>query len=117
MLVLTAFIYNFLEILGGVDIVPYNGEGGEGIDEASELNCDFSKPCCWSNVNSPTDQLDWGLANSDVDPDKAESLLGTEGPRAPYLITSSQATSSFVYADFFSCMVPCQNGPGTLTFK
>uniref|UniRef100_A0A915I038 MAM domain-containing protein n=1 Tax=Romanomermis culicivorax TaxID=13658 RepID=A0A915I038_ROMCU len=85
---------------------------------ASDLNCDFSRPCCWSNVGPPRDELDWVQATSLPNDQKFQNVFGSvQKPNTPYLISSSDAAASSVYAILNSCILPCQADTGTLSFK
>lgn len=47
------------------------------MSRAQDLNCDFSSSCCWSNIETPRDDLNWLIVTSDVDATRAQNLFQT----------------------------------------
>uniref|UniRef100_A0A0K0EP60 MAM domain-containing protein n=1 Tax=Strongyloides stercoralis TaxID=6248 RepID=A0A0K0EP60_STRER len=91
---------NFYEF----DSSTYNEEGGGPINQGHHLNCDFDQGhCCWANVPSPDDQLDWKVGTGNITTNN-EMLMPMPGA---YLIAHASKTAPSDEGQFASCSIAC----------
>jgi hypothetical protein len=56
----------------------YNAEGGGPVLIGDSLRCNFDdRACCWANVPSPDDELEWQLATGLPDPARFQRNLAS----------------------------------------
>ncbi|KAE9414660.1 hypothetical protein Angca_001912 [Angiostrongylus cantonensis] len=83
----------------------YNAEGGGPVNSGSALTCKFDgRPCCWANVPSPDDQLDWHLATGTPN---ASAFRNIPTPAGSYLLAYARAAAPSDEAQFASCSIGC----------
>jgi hypothetical protein len=112
----------------------FEKEAGGPIDSPDKLTCsmDKSDECCWENVDSPLDQLQWAKATGT--PDKAVfdakfrrpsrlpgecarvGVCRTNGTDGSYLLVLAHTAASDE-AQFSSCAIPCTQSEITVTMK
>ncbi|CEF60224.1 MAM domain and Concanavalin A-like lectin/glucanases superfamily domain-containing protein [Strongyloides ratti] len=91
---------NFYEF----DSSTYNEEGGGPINQGQHLNCDFDQGhCCWANVPSPDDQLDWKVGTGNITTSN-DMLMPMPGA---YLIAHASKTAPSDEGQFASCSIAC----------
>uniref|UniRef100_A0A0K0FHN5 MAM domain-containing protein n=1 Tax=Strongyloides venezuelensis TaxID=75913 RepID=A0A0K0FHN5_STRVS len=101
--------YTNVKTLSGVNLYEfdsstYNEEGGGPINQGRHLTCDFDQGhCCWANVPSPDDQLDWKVGTGNIT--TIDNML-MPMPGA-YLIAHASKTSPSDEAQFASCSISC----------
>ncbi|KJH40864.1 hypothetical protein DICVIV_13175 [Dictyocaulus viviparus] len=83
----------------------YNAEGGGPVNSGTALTCKFDgRPCCWANVPSPDDQLDWHLANGAPN---STIFRNVPAPHGSYLVAYARAAAPSDEAQFASCSIGC----------
>ncbi|CAB3410368.1 unnamed protein product [Caenorhabditis bovis] len=83
----------------------YNAEGGGPVQSGNALTCNFdNRPCCWANVPSPDDQLDWQVANGV--PVQLQNR-GVPTPDGTYLVAYAKTAAPSDEAQFASCSIGC----------
>jgi len=107
-----------------VKAAPYDGsffnqQGGGPAKNNGDLDCDFSKPCCWQNEQPPVDKYDWVQVTGDPDPDKLQQFTGTSTPpKSPYLATYTlKQGDPDSTAQFVSCSIACSSKDVKVTLK
>lgn len=86
----------------------YNAEGGGPVAHGAALGCDFEgRPCCWANVPSPDDQIDWHMA-SGVPESQHFQNVSIDGK---YLVAYSSGAAPSDEAQFASCSIGCASSP------
>uniref|UniRef100_A0AC35GA75 Uncharacterized protein n=2 Tax=Panagrolaimus sp. PS1159 TaxID=55785 RepID=A0AC35GA75_9BILA len=71
------------------------------------LQCNLDKPCCWVNVPSPEDQIDWQVA-SGVPESQAFQGVNIQGN---YLVAYAAGAAPSDEAQFASCSIACASSP------
>lgn len=93
----------------------YNAEAGGPVNSGSALTCNFDgRPCCWANVASPDDQLDWQIANGAPD---TNTFRDAPSPQGSYLVAYARAAAPSDEAQFASCSIGCSSSPITVRVK
>uniref|UniRef100_A0A8R1I227 MAM domain-containing protein n=1 Tax=Caenorhabditis japonica TaxID=281687 RepID=A0A8R1I227_CAEJA len=83
----------------------YNAEGGGPVQSGNALTCNFDgKPCCWANIPSPDDQLDWQIASGVPVQLQNRGVPQNEGS---YLIAYAKSAAPSDEAQFASCSIGC----------
>ncbi|KAI1722637.1 hypothetical protein Ddc_06806 [Ditylenchus destructor] len=86
----------------------YNAEGGGPVAHGAALGCDFEgRACCWANVPSPDDQIDWHMA-SGVPESQHFQNVSIDGK---YLVAYSSGAAPSDEAQFASCSIGCASSP------
>lgn len=86
----------------------YNAEGGGPVNHGSALQCGFdSKPCCWANVPSPEDQIDWQLASGVPETERFRHI----NIQGNYLVAYAAGAAPSDEAQFVSCSIACASSP------
>lgn len=74
--------------------------------KGTNLQCDFEgRPCCWANVPSPDDQIDWQRA-SGVPQSQLFSNISIQGT---YLVAFASGAAPSDEAHFASCAIGCSS--------
>uniref|UniRef100_A0A0N4ZHY1 MAM domain-containing protein n=1 Tax=Parastrongyloides trichosuri TaxID=131310 RepID=A0A0N4ZHY1_PARTI len=101
--------YTNMKTLNGVnmyefDSSTYNEEGGGPINQGHHLTCDFDQGhCCWANVPSPDDQLDWKVGTGNISTNN-DMLMPMPGA---YLFAHASKAAPSDEAQFASCSIAC----------
>lgn len=86
----------------------YNAEGGGPVSNGAGLRCDFEgKPCCWANVPSPDDQIDWVVISGPPN----SALLRNVSINGNYLAAYSIGAAPSDEAQISSCAIACASSP------
>jgi hypothetical protein len=86
----------------------YNSVGGGPVNEGDALKCSLDgRPCCWANVGTPDDQLDWHVASGV--PDRVHHPNVTIDGH--YLLAYAVNAAPSDEAQLTSCAIACASSP------
>lgn len=86
----------------------YNAEGGGPVNKDDALQCDFEgRPCCWANVPTPDDQIDWQLGSGQPERARADNVT----LQGHYLVAYAEGAAPSDEAQFASCSIACASSP------
>ena len=74
----------------------------------SQLQCNLeTRPCCWVNVPSPEDQIDWQIARGVPQTQRFQNVTIQDN----YLVAYAAGAAPSDEAQFASCSIGCASSP------